>query len=682
MFLIQIEKLAYKISEIGHNFNLAHSGGLDGRTYTDHTGMMGNPLYSDDIGAMCFNAAKNWQLGWYDSNAICIDPRVQQSWYGTMVGIADYDNNPENHPVVVKIETGTETDQFIAFNRATGVNRQNDEADNQVTITQSGSNGEWYSQSFLLNTLRAGQEHTILNWNNGQTLHIKVSYINTNPGNEAPGYAEIAVCLGECTVSSEKPSRNPTKAPSISPSARPSLRHSATPSRDPSSSPSRSPSARPSLRPSATPSRNPSSYPSARPIDSPSQSPSEATANGNPNGDIISGPVQFVEMGSDFDGYVTDDNLGRAVAVSKSGLRVAIATPGGNGGKGDVRVYDWEMSTMTWIQKGTDISGEKMVNNLGFSMDMNEDGSRIVVGAPETKSDDGLVQVYNFVGGTWSLLGNTIRPSAGSKGHAGFSVTMNNVGDIIAYGAPRNNGYRGSVKAFKFDGSSAWEAMGQSLDASGYYSSSGGSIAMSGDGHRLVVGSTYGSWFRGSVDVLEYDSNSDQWVSIGNFGGEAYYDRFGSDVDMSEDGKRIIVGATANDNNGSNSGASQVFEFDASTSTWNQLGQNVLGAGTMDKLGESVAISGDGRRIAISSPKSDENGVLNSGKVALYQYSETDGAWVPLGSEIYGEGIDSRLGEGNGSIALDRSGQHLVVGAMRGNYYAGRSRVFEALPIP
>ena len=38
--------------ELGHNFNLAHSGGLDGKIYTDHTGMMGNPLYEDNIGAM------------------------------------------------------------------------------------------------------------------------------------------------------------------------------------------------------------------------------------------------------------------------------------------------------------------------------------------------------------------------------------------------------------------------------------------------------------------------------------------------------------------------------------------------------------------------------------------------------------------------------------------------------
>lgn len=29
-----------QMHEIGHNFNLAHSGGLDGATYTDHTGLM------------------------------------------------------------------------------------------------------------------------------------------------------------------------------------------------------------------------------------------------------------------------------------------------------------------------------------------------------------------------------------------------------------------------------------------------------------------------------------------------------------------------------------------------------------------------------------------------------------------------------------------------------------------
>ena len=42
----------------GHSYGMAHSGGLDGQTYTDHTCLMGNPLYSDSVAKMCFNPAK------------------------------------------------------------------------------------------------------------------------------------------------------------------------------------------------------------------------------------------------------------------------------------------------------------------------------------------------------------------------------------------------------------------------------------------------------------------------------------------------------------------------------------------------------------------------------------------------------------------------------------------------
>jgi hypothetical protein len=48
--------------EMGHNLNMGHSGGLDGATYTDHTCLMGNPLFEDDVGRMCFNPVKNHQI--------------------------------------------------------------------------------------------------------------------------------------------------------------------------------------------------------------------------------------------------------------------------------------------------------------------------------------------------------------------------------------------------------------------------------------------------------------------------------------------------------------------------------------------------------------------------------------------------------------------------------------------
>ena len=46
---------AVQLHEIGHNLNMAHSGGLDGKIYTDHSCVMGNPLFSDDVGRMYVN---------------------------------------------------------------------------------------------------------------------------------------------------------------------------------------------------------------------------------------------------------------------------------------------------------------------------------------------------------------------------------------------------------------------------------------------------------------------------------------------------------------------------------------------------------------------------------------------------------------------------------------------------
>jgi len=61
-----------------------------------------------------------------------------------IVGIANFDSNPDNLAVVVKIEAGTSFDHSIVFNRAIGVNRANDvdEADNEVIIIETGGNEE------------------------------------------------------------------------------------------------------------------------------------------------------------------------------------------------------------------------------------------------------------------------------------------------------------------------------------------------------------------------------------------------------------------------------------------------------------------------------------------------------------------------------------------------------------
>lgn len=101
-----------------------------------------------------------------------------------MVGIANYQNETtSNLPVSAKIETNTASDYFVAFNRATGVNSDNDEADDELTIVQvTGGDGESQSQSYLKATLLEGEEYTITGIG-GTDRNITVKHVSIDKTN-------------------------------------------------------------------------------------------------------------------------------------------------------------------------------------------------------------------------------------------------------------------------------------------------------------------------------------------------------------------------------------------------------------------------------------------------------------------------------------------------------------------
>jgi hypothetical protein len=150
-------------------------------------------LNRDGVDQMCYNPAKNFQLGWYNSHVITIEPRSTLNWSGTIVGIADFNNNPDSRPVVIKIETGTVRDHYIAFNRAIGINIDNVEADDEVTVIETGQDGLGYSESVLLATMVQGESYTWTNWiKTDADLIVKVNAINLAP-DQGPGYADITI---------------------------------------------------------------------------------------------------------------------------------------------------------------------------------------------------------------------------------------------------------------------------------------------------------------------------------------------------------------------------------------------------------------------------------------------------------------------------------------------------------
>ena len=121
------------------------------------------------------------------------------SWSGRLIGMSDYGNNPYNHPIILKLETGTGSDYFVSFNRAGGVNSEVQEANDLVLIHRvEGGHGTEYSQSMLTSTLYGGRTGTIENWRkSGIDLTVMVNEINLW---SSPAYADVLIKFGETTT--------------------------------------------------------------------------------------------------------------------------------------------------------------------------------------------------------------------------------------------------------------------------------------------------------------------------------------------------------------------------------------------------------------------------------------------------------------------------------------------------
>ena len=175
---------------------------MDGGQYSDRTCLMGQ--YSTNDKAMCFNPAKTFQLArggnnWYNENSSDTivwnsGTRGGTSWSGSIIGIADYRNNPNQRPVVVKLESGTSNnDLFVGFNRAIGVNRDVSESRNQVIVVQAGGDGLTFSQSYMKAILSEGESFVVSNWRGtglDMTIHVKAINLFVKPA-----YADVSMSL-------------------------------------------------------------------------------------------------------------------------------------------------------------------------------------------------------------------------------------------------------------------------------------------------------------------------------------------------------------------------------------------------------------------------------------------------------------------------------------------------------
>jgi len=243
----------------------------------------------------------------------------------------------------------------------------------------------------------------------------------------------------------------------------------------------------------------------------------------------------------------------------------------------------------------------------------------------------------------------------------GRTLALSQNGEVLAVGSSS-----GRVHVFERTGVGQWVPRGEVL-GSGSGAPPHAAIALSADGRVLALG--------GENKVWVYRRQGDQWLfSVALSGSEVGPDDgFGDSLALSADGLSLVVGAPWDDgavDQDLDDGAVYVFNDRQGVWTQTQLLRDQNGAAD-DRFGRALALSGDGRTLAVGSPFNDASGLgvypavlsnadaMDTGAVYLYQ-REASGWRLQAFSKP-----PQDLGVGNygKSVALDGDGLVLAVGA-------------------
>ena len=428
------------------------------------------------------------------------------------------------------------------------------------------------------------------------------------------------------------------------------------------------------------------------------------------------------------------DTFGWQVAVSADGSTLAVAAYLESGGataingdqsdnsksaSGAVYVFA-RQEDGSWKQEAyIKASNSDVGDQFGLSLDLSDDGSVLAVGAPRedgdgassndnSKSDSGAAYVFVHDPSGWKQQAYLKASNADTGDRFGSSVALSADGKGLAVGAAGEDGNgasesdnsktdSGAVYVFAIDSNGAWSQQAylkapnaDANDAFGY------TVDLSATGTTLAVSAINESSSATGINGDANNNNASESGAVYLFGWngstwqlQAYVkasntnasDYFGYSLALTDD--RLLVGAPWEDsmargfdgdqfsNAATDSGAAYLF-IKKGSGQWQQIEYiKASESGSNDQFGSSVAISADGRLMAISARyeassatgfngEQGDNQANFSGAVYTF-YQDDDGNWT---QQAYIKSPNSEAFDIFGNdLALSSDGSTLIVGA-------------------
>ena len=357
------------------------------------------------------------------------------------------------------------------------------------------------------------------------------------------------------------------------------------------------------------PTKNPSKAPMAVTIPAPilPNPPSETTGRPTQSPSIaLNTDLSWVEVGGPYRISQAETGYGRAVSIT-SDVMVVGAPLGVD--VGVVLSFERRDDGYWNDSPSQQLGGSQVGSQFGFATDMND--QILLIGAPEKVNDATLVRsgsasCYARSNGSWTQLGFDLYGTAngfGADEKFGAAVAVSDV-NRIAVAAPE-------------------------------------SMVNTEQRH-------------GRVYTFDYNVGSSEWVKSSELVGRSEGDEFGKSLDLSPDGRYLVVGSPGN-----RAGFATVYHY--SSNAWLAVSR-IIGQFDNEGTGSSVCfLRADGSIVAVGSPSFEQG----KGRIFVYERIALTGRFSPLGEPLVG-GTGERFGASNKLAGTVGAGLNLLVGTTFG----------------